>query len=144
MNFKTLYDLFIEKPRKFLSEALPIIQLFKFSFVGILNTIVGYGAFCILLTWCNYMVSLIISHIIGVTHSYVWNKYWTFKTKKIGIKEFVKFNSVYVIVFVVNAIALFFLVGTLNFNPRIAQLFVLPIITIISFTGHKYWSFSGE
>jgi putative flippase GtrA len=82
------------------------MQLSKFSFVGILNTIVGYGAFFIFLTWFNYLVSLIIAHIIGVTHSYVWNKYWTFKTDKIQIKEFVKFNSVYVIVFVVNAITL--------------------------------------
>lgn len=145
MNFKTLYDLFIGIARRLL-EALPIKQLTKFSFVGVLNTIVGYGAFFIFLTWFNYMVSLIISHIIGVTHSYVWNKYWTFKTDRDGIQinEFVKFNSVYVIVFVVNAIALIFLVDTLNFNPKIGQLFVLPIITIISFTGHKYWSFKEE
>jgi putative flippase GtrA len=144
MNYKRLYDLFIGKPHKFLQETLMIKQLSKFGFVGILNTIVGYGAFFIFLTWFNYLVSLIISHIIGVTHSYVWNKYWTFKSDGTQIKEFVKFNSVYVIVFVVNAIFLIFLVDTLNFNPRIAQLFVLPIITIISFTGHKYWSFSGK
>ena len=144
MNFKTLYDLFIRKTRKLLPEALPIIQLSKFSFVGILNTIVGYGAFFIFLTWFNYLLSLIISHIIGVTHSYVWNKYWTFKSDGTQINEFVRFNSVYVIVFVVNALTLIFLVDTLNFNPKIAQLFVLPIITIISFTGHKYWSFSGK
>jgi putative flippase GtrA len=29
----------------------------------------------------------------------------------------------------------------LNADPRISQLIALPIITIISFTGHKYWSF---
>ena len=144
MNFKTLYYLFIEKARKLLQDALLIKQLFKFSFVGVLNTIVGYGAFWILLTWCNYMVSLVIAHIIGVTHSYIWNKYWTFKTKKIEIKEFVKFNSVYLIVFADNAIFLFFLVDTLKFNPRIGQLLALPLITIISFTGHKYWSFTGK
>ena len=140
MTSKVLYNLFVEKVRK-LSKNLPIIQLSKFSFVGVLNTIVGYGAFFILLTWYNYLLSLIISHIIGVTHSYVWNKYWTFKSDGIQINEFIKFNSVYVIVFVVNAITLIFLVDTLKFNPKIGQLFVLPIITIISFVGHKYWSF---
>jgi len=144
MNYKRLYDLFIRKPRKLLQESLPIIQLSKFGFVGILNTIVGYGAFFIFLTWFNYMASLIIAHIIGVTHSYVWNKYWTFKSDGIQINEFIKFNSVYVIVFIVNAIALIFLVDTLKFNPKIGQLIVLPILTIISFTGHKYWSFSGK
>lgn len=144
MSYKRLYDLFIGKPRRLLQESLLIMQLSKFSFVGILNTIVGYGAFFIFLTWFNYMVSLIISHIVGVTHSYVWNKYWTFKSDGIQINEFIKFNSVYVIVFVVNAIFLIFLVDTLKFNPKIGQLLALPIITIISFTGHKYWSFSGK
>jgi len=144
MSYKRLYDLFIRKPREFLLDVLPIKQLSKFGFVGILNAIVSYSAFFIFLTWFNYMLSLIISHIIGVSHSYVWNKYWTFKSDGFQINEFIKFNSVYVIVFVVNAIALFFLVGTLKFNPRIAQLFVLPVITIISFTGHKYWSFRGK
>ena len=143
MTSKVLYNLFVEKVRK-LSKNLPIIQLSKFSFVGVLNTIVGYGAFFILLTWYNYLLSLIISHIIGVTHSYVWNKYWTFKSDGIQINEFIKFNSIYVIVFVVNIIILFLLVDILKFNPKIGQLFVLPIITVISFVGHKYWSFKEK
>ena len=129
---------------KLLQESLLIKQLSKFGFVGILNAIVSYSVFFILLVWFNYLVSLLIAHIVGVMNSYVWNKYWTFKTEKIQIKEFIKFNFVYVIVFVVNAIFLVFLVETLKFNPKIGQLLIIPITTIISFTGHKYWSFNGK
>ncbi len=116
-------------------------QFSKFSLIGILNTIVGFGSFIILLSFFNYMLALIISHMIGVTHSYLWNKFWTFKSDKSPINEFIKFNSVYLVVFVVNAITLMFLVSGLNFDPRIGQLIALPIITIISFAGHRYWSF---
>ena len=129
---------------KFLYESLLVKQLSKFSFVGILNAIVSYSAFFIILTWLNYLTSLFIAHIIGVTHSYAWNKYWTFKTNKIQIKEFAKFNSVYVVVFVVNVIMLVFLVETLKFDPKIGQILVIPITTVISFTGHKYWSFTEK
>jgi len=117
------------------------LQISKFGMVGVLNTLVGYGAFFILLNYTNYMISLIISHIIGVTHSYIWNKYWVFKSQKILINEFLKFNSIYAAVFLTNALVLIFFVNALNLDPRIGQLIALPIITMISFTGHKYWSF---
>jgi putative flippase GtrA len=117
------------------------LQLSKFGLVGVLNTLVGYGAFLILLNYTNYLMSLVISHILGVTHSYIWNKWWVFKSNKNLIIEFLKFNSVYAAVFFSNALVLIFFVNVLNLDPRIGQLIALPMITMISFTGHKYWSF---
>ena len=127
-------------PRLFQGKS-SLLQLSKFSFVGLLNTVIGYGAFLLFLNYTNYMVSLIIAHIIGVFHSFIWNKYWTFKSDKIKIDEFIKFNLVYAVVFVANAFVLIILVNILNVNPAIGQLIALPIVTAISFTGHKYWSF---
>jgi len=117
------------------------LQLTNFGLVGILNTLVGFGAFFLFLNYTNYMMSLIISHVIGVTHSYIWNRYWIFKSEKIILNEFIKFNSVYAVVFLTNALVLIFCVNFLKWDPRIVQLITLPIITVISFTGQKYWSF---
>ena len=123
-----------------------LFQLSKFGFVGMLNTIIGYGSFILLLNYTNYIIALVIAHLIGVTHSFVWNKYWIFKSRSTGITaglyEFAKFNSIYAGVFLTNAIVLIISVSILNMDPRISQLIALPIITIISFAGHKYWSFS--
>jgi len=120
------------------------LQLSKFGTVGILNTLVGYGAFFILLNYTNYMISLVVSHIIGVSHSYIWNKYWIFESNKILLKEFLKFNMVYVAVFFANALVLIIFVNFLGLDPRIGQLIALPIVTMISFTGHKHWSFKNK
>lgn len=117
------------------------LQLSKFGLVGILNTLVGYGAFFILLNYTNYLISLVISHIIGVTHSFLWNKYWIFNSNRVTLNEFLKFNSVYLVVLLTNALVLIFFVNALNLNPRIGQLIALPVVTMISFAGHKYWSF---
>lgn len=122
-------------------KASELEQLSKFGLVGILNTVLGYGLFIFFLNWYNYFWALVISHMIAVTHSYLWNKLWTFKSNNNLLTEFIKFNSVYLVIFICNATILFYLVNIANFNPRIAQLFALPIITIVSFTGHKYWSF---
>ncbi len=118
------------------------VRITKFLFIGILNTIVGYGSFFILSFFLNYLIALIISHFIGVTHSYIWNKYWTFRTQKNQLREFIKFNCVYLLMLIANIVILGLLVNVFSFDPRIGQLIVLPIVTLISYFGHKYWSFS--
>lgn len=140
MNSQDIHKLLLRESDKIV-PASSLKQLPKFGLIGILNTILGYGLFVIFLNWTNYFNALVFSHIIAVTHSYLWNKFWIFKSDRNPLKEFIKFNSVYFLVFVVNAITLFLLVDVFNFDPRVGQLFALPIITIISFTGHKYWSF---
>jgi putative flippase GtrA len=119
-------------------------QVVKFIAVGLLNTIVGYGSFFILSYYTYYLIALILSHFIGVTHSYLWNKYWTFGTQKNHIKEFIKFNVIYLIILIANVSLLGFLVEALTVNPRIGQLIALPLVTIISYFGHRYWSFNGK
>lgn len=118
-----------------------LTRIARFVFVGVLNTIVGYGAFYLLSYICYYLIALIVAHFIGVTHSYLWNKYWTFRTQRNQLVEFIRFNFVYLVVLIANILILGFLVDGLGFNPRLGQLIILPITTIISYFGHRYWSF---
>lgn len=119
-------------------------QIFKFCGVGVLNTIVGYCAFFLLVNYMNYLLALLIAHIIGVLHSFLWNKYWIFKSRHFRFLEFIKFNVIYAMVFIVNAIALFVCVEIIQVNPRLAQLLLLPVITLISFFGQKLWTFNEK
>ncbi len=135
------FQLFV---RKFFQDPASRTQIIRFCFVGILNTIVGYGVFFILVNYLYYLVALLIAHIVGVIHSFLWNKYWIFKTKEINLEEFIKFNIVYVIVFVANAVTLFVCVDIISIDPKLAQLIILPIITLISFFGQKLWTFRAN
>jgi len=119
-------------------------QIIKFCGIGILNAIVSYGAFFLLVNYLYYLVALLIAHIIGVINSFLWNKYWVFKTKKFNLWEFIKFNVIYAVVFVVNAFALFVCVDIIHVNPKLSQLLLLPLITIVSFFGQKLWTFQGK
>jgi putative flippase GtrA len=114
----------------------------RFIFVGILNLILSYGVYFILL-YLNiyYIFALLISSVIGIAHSFIWNKKWTFKSKGDVRKESIRFISVYGFAFLINLLILALFVEKLMFNPKIAQLFALGVVTIISFYGHKYWSF---
>jgi putative flippase GtrA len=106
-----------------------------------MNTVIGYVAFFMLLFFLNYLVALVVAHFIGVTNSYLWNKYWTFRVKKFRPAELVKFNFVYLLVLGVNMFILYIAVELLAVDPRLGQLIVLPLITLLSYFGHKYWSF---
>jgi putative flippase GtrA len=118
-------------------------RIFKFVCVGLLNTFIGYGAFFILSFFLNYMVALVIAHFIGVTNSYLWNKYWTFQVKKFRLIELVRFNIVYLFALGANILILYIAVELLAINPRLGQLIVLPLVTLLSYFGHKHWSFHG-
>jgi putative flippase GtrA len=118
-------------------------RIFKFVCVGLLNTFIGYGAFFIFSFFLNYLVALVVAHFIGVTNSYLWNKYWTFQVKKFRLAELVKFNVVYLVALGANMLILYIAVERLAVDPRLGQLVVLPLVTLLSYFGHKHWSFQG-
>lgn len=113
----------------------------KFMIVGILNTIVGFLTYfiCVYFFEFHFTLALVISHIIGVCHSFIWNNKWTFKAGKVGSRSVLKFITVYGITFTLNLCLLSVLV--LFINQLFAQAISLMITTVISYVGHKYWSF---
>ncbi|MBP3461171.1 MAG: GtrA family protein [Bacilli bacterium] len=117
-------------------------QQIRFLFVGGLNTIVGYGSFALLLlTGMNYLLANTISYIIGVIHSYIWNRKFTFKSKNKSILELIKFVSVYVVNYLIGLGSLYILVDILKIDKYLAGALNLVITTLISWFGHKYFSF---
>ena len=117
-------------------------QGIRFLFVGGLNTIVGYGVYALLLYLnVNYLVANTISTIIGIAHSYLWNRFFTFKSKNKALKEITKFVAVYTISYVIGMCTLYIFKDKLSISPYIAGLINLVITTLISYFGHKYISF---
>lgn len=118
-------------------------QSIRFLVVGVLNTIVGYGTFyiCYKVGGLHYTLALLISHIIGVIHSFLWNSKWTFGSGKVKLIVVIRFCLIYIITFMINLALLSLLVETVRTDVVYAQLFSLAVTTAISFFGHKYWSF---
>lgn len=121
-------------------------QPVRFLAAGALNTIVGYGAYAAGLYFFHlqYLHSLIIAQVIGTLHSFLWHKYWTFKSRQKPGKELVKFTCVYLATFLLNFPLLMFLVEVLKMGAYWGQGISLLILAVISYLGHKYWSFAGK
>lgn len=121
------------------------IQQIRFLFVGGLNTFVGYGSYVLLLILgVNYLIATTISTIIGIFHSYLWNKFFTFKSKEKVTKEVSKFITIYLVSYIIGLISIYFLVSVIGINKYIAGLINLVLTTLISWFGHKNFSFKKE
>ena len=123
-------------------------QEIRFLMVGVLNTIVGYGFYALFLALnINYLVANTFSTILGVLHSYLWNRFYTFKSKDKALNEFIKFSLVYLVSYLLGTFTLFIMKDKLSLSPYIAGFVNLFFTTLISFFGHKYFidgvAFSG-
>lgn len=120
-------------------------RFIRFIFVGLLNTIVGYGTYSILIfLHAQYLIANTISTIIGITCSYLLNKKITFRDVKTNNKTPFKFISVYIFSYLIGIINLALLVKKCNINPYIAGFINLFITTFASWFGHRYFSFREE
>ena len=120
-------------------------QRIRFLFVGGLNTIFGYGIYALLVYFdTNIYLANVISTVLGVFHSYLWNRYYTFKSKDKALGEIFRFITVYLISFAISNVILYVFVTKMGINKYLGGLFNLICTTLISWFGHKYFSFKGD
>ena len=51
----------------------------KYVLIGAMNTAVSYLTYSVLLViGLKYSAALAFSYLIGIMHSYAWNRYWNF------------------------------------------------------------------
>lgn len=122
-------------------------QRIRFLMVGGVNTVVGYAIFAALTYWVladvpfGYLISLIISYAIAITLAFVLYRRFVFPVKGNVVRDFLRFVSVYAVAIGANILALPALVEVVGLHPLPAQAIVLVVTTILSFVGHKYFSF---
>lgn len=122
-------------------------QRVRFLAVGGVNTVLGYAIFAVLARWAfahvplGYLLALVISYAISITIAFVLYRLFVFVVKGNVLVDFARFVSVYAVSILANAVALPILVEIGGLNPLIAQAIVLVVTTVISFVGHKHFSF---
>ena len=117
----------------------------RFLFVGALNNLVAYAIYAACIhAGLFYAVALLISNIFAIFHSYLWNKYFTFKKREKSGAEAVRFLLVYIVIYAVVNLILFVRVDILKLNAYIAGIISMIIATVLSYIGHKRISFQYQ
>lgn len=117
----------------------------KFLIVGGWNTLFGYAVFIVLYynlhSLTHYILILIINYLISISNAYLTYKFIVFKTRGNYLKEYLKFYLVYGLAFIINLLLLIISAEILHLNILFSQTAIVFITAIISYTGHKGFSF---
>jgi putative flippase GtrA len=123
----------------------------RFLIVGGINTVVGYAIFAVLqLTVghriggaAGYLLSLYGSYVLAIGLAFVLHRRFTFKVVSSGSKvlEFLRFSSVYVVSLAINTALLPALVELAGIPPLVAQALSVIVTTLVSYFGHRFFSF---
>lgn len=122
-------------------------QRVRFILVGGANTVVGYVlfvAFEVLVgATIGYLGSLYASYSISIILAFALHRRYTFGiTGQAGIiVEFIRFASVYVVTLLINTALLPILVEVAGLSPVLAQAIIVVFATLVSYFGHKWFSF---
>ncbi len=91
----------------------------------------------------HYMVVLLGTQIISLTHAFFLNKKFVFKTKGNVLREFSRFGVFYWLSFGVNLLLLPFLVEFLHWPPVLSQGLLIGIAIVCSYFWHSLVTFGN-
>lgn len=117
----------------------------RYLLVGGFNTVFGFGTFVVIQIaighTVTYLGSLYISHLIASTVAFTLYRKYVFPVSGNVIRDYSRFQAVYVVPLLVNTFLLPFFVALLHWNVFIAQAITTVILTVSSYFGHKFFSF---
>ncbi len=139
-SIKTILKIFIDETKNGI-----IKQFFKFSFVGVLNTVVTFVfiLFFYLVLKVNYFISNVVGYVAGFINSFVFNKIWTFnkKNKEGVLKESFLFILVFGISYLVQLFILKVCLSVFLFSLVTSQIIAMFGYTAVNFLGNKFITF---
>jgi len=125
--------------------ALLARQEVRYVLAGGWNTAFGYGvyagAYWLLRPRVHYMVIAVASNILAITMAYATHKLFVFRTRGNVVREYLRFYGVYGLTAVLGLVALPFCVEVLGISPYVAPLLFLVVSVVVSYLGHKHFSF---
>ena len=138
------------------------IKFWKFTLVGILNTVVGNGLMFLFYNFTpikdldgviasgGYWTSSALGYIIGSVVSYLLNKNFTFKNKEKGIKPILKFSLniavCYLLAYgIAKPVALWILSGqSETVQTNIAMLVGMCLFVAFNYIGQRFFAFKEK
>lgn len=121
----------------------------RFVLVGGVNTAVGYAVFALAELFLfagmpfGYMLALVLSYVIGIAVAFGLYRAFVFRDALGWRRSLPRFISVYLAAIGLNALLLPLFVAVLGLHPLLAQALCLVATTLMSYVGHRWFSFQG-
>lgn len=117
-----------------LSSLLPAWtgEVFRFLIGGVLNTVIGYGGYLLLLHWLRYEAAYTVSYIVSVAVSYLFSALVVFR-QPLSARAALRYPLVYLVQFLLGLVLLKLLVEALHVSTWLAPLLVSVLTIPVTF-----------
>ncbi|WP_019635138.1 GtrA family protein [Paenibacillus fonticola] len=128
------------------------VQFLKFNAVGLVNTVIDFALFSLLLFLGMASVwAQVVSYTAGTANSFVMNKKITFTEKSgspkngiVNTLQFVRFGALNVAVLALTLLLLHLFIFVGGIPPLTAKLMVTGFTVIVNFYGNRKWVFTKQ
>ncbi|ABP65916.1 GtrA family protein [Caldicellulosiruptor kronotskyensis 2002] len=138
------FSYFVEKINLYKKQ---IVQLVKFSIVGVINTAVDFAVFFLFYSVfrISYSLSQVFGYTSGMINSFIMNKKWTFEDKTTGkviITKLLKFVITNLVSLGSSIVVLKLSKTYLSNSILIAKILATLCAQMINYLSYKYWVFN--
>ncbi|MGC1550849.1 MAG: GtrA family protein, partial [Rhodanobacter sp.] len=98
-------------------------EAFRFLIGGVLNLVVSYGGYLLLLHWLHYEAAYAIAYVVSIAVSYVFSALFVFR-QPMRARAALRFPLVYLVQFLLGLILLRVLIDMLHSPAWLAPLLV--------------------
>ena len=120
-----------------MNKPINISRILKYGLVGLINSLVNFFVFSILINYLNIFLAASIGFTFGALISYFLNSRYTFNSNKIGKKIFIFFILLQIIILFIFSFLVYFLSNFLYVNKDIAWLLSLSFVVVLNFKSQK-------
>lgn len=131
-------------PMRELIHRRGVRQFVKFGIVGASSTVIDWGIYLALTRLLSffYLDAKVISFLVSVINSYVWNRVWTFRsTDPKKFHQFSKFLVVAAVGLGLNSSIMYIAVSKLHLHDIIGLILASAIVMFWNFLINKFWTF---
>jgi len=113
----------------------------RFIVAGALNTIVGwlifFGIYETFGQTLHYLGTLVCTYIVSIFHSFLWLRYFVFRSRGNFVRQLIGSYLSYGALFVLNGVLLAMAVEVMNLDVYVSQIAITVIVVILSFIVHR-------
>ncbi|WP_170921442.1 GtrA family protein [Desulfovibrio gilichinskyi] len=120
------------------------VTFLKFSFVGVLNAIVGAIVYYTVLfsLKTSPTTAYVLCYITGIFFSYFANKAKTFKDNTpFCVKQLTSFIIINIFACLLSLAMLSLAINCFHVSSEIAYFFAIPASLVVNFIGNFFWTF---